>query len=190
MLRERAAANGKDKKNAPAPRTGVLKQAVTVPNFWTDELMLSSVILSSKAEQLTAPLPEAEAAANPYVFGQTKIIPSYDKKFTKKDELSILFLVYNTAPDKTTNKPDVTVDYNFYQKTKDGEKFFNKTNPQQFNAQTLPPQFDVTAGHQLVGGLSVPLTSFPEGDYRLEIKVTDKAGNKSKTENVPFTIGS
>ena len=34
----------------------------------------------------------------------------------------------------------------------------------------------------------VPLGSFPEGDYRLEVKVTDKLGNKTITENVPFTV--
>jgi hypothetical protein len=86
-------------------------------------------------------------------------------------------------------KPDVTIDYNFYVKNPDGtEKFFNKTNPQAFNAGTLPPQFDQSAGHQLVGGQEVPLASFPEGTYRLEIKVTDKLANKNLTENVTFTV--
>ena len=36
--------------------------------------------------------------------------------------------------------------------------------------------------------LSIPLASFPAGDYRLEIKVTDKAGNKTLTQNVAFTV--
>jgi hypothetical protein len=46
----------------------------------------------------------------------------------------------------------------------------------------------VAAGHQLPGSLVVPLTSFPAGDYRLEIKVTDKASGKSVTQNVSFTV--
>ncbi|HEY3380976.1 MAG TPA: hypothetical protein VGK32_04365 [Vicinamibacterales bacterium] len=186
LVRERSA-NSKDKK-APPPRTVVAKQAVTVPNYWNDELATSSVLIASKTEQLTAALPEAEISANPYVFGLTRLTPSPDNKFTKKDELSILFLVYNNGIDKTSNKPNVTVDYNFYTKKDGAEKFFNKTNPQNFDAQTLPPQFDVNAGHQLVGGLSVPLTSFPEGEYRLEIKVTDKVTGKSKVENSTFTV--
>ena len=170
------------KKNTPPPPGGLVKQRVTVPNFWADELMLSSVILSNKTEQ-AAP---TDAAA-PYVFGTTKITPSRDNKFAKTDELSIIFQIYNTAT-AAGGKPDVTVDYNFYQKTGGAEKFFNKTNPQAFNAETLPPQFDLAAGHTLVGGLSIPLASFPEGEYRLEIKVTDKASSKTKVENVSLTV--
>jgi hypothetical protein len=44
------------------------------------------------------------------------------------------------------------------------------------------------AGHQLQAGQAVPLTSFPEGDYRLEIKVTDKLANKSLTRDVNFSV--
>ena len=34
----------------------------------------------------------------------------------------------------------------------------------------------------------MPLASFPEGDYRLEIKVTDKIANKSLTRDVNFSV--
>jgi hypothetical protein len=36
----------------------------------------------------------------------------------------------------------------------------------------------------------VPLTSFPEGEYRLEIKVTDKLADKIVTRNVNFTVSA
>jgi len=91
--------------------------------------------------------------------------------------------------DVLSYKPDVTVEYNFYQKPAGApEKFFNKTNPQALNAQTLPPNFDLAAGHQLQSGQAVPLASFPEGDYRLEIKVTDKIANKTLTREINFTV--
>jgi hypothetical protein len=82
----------------------------------------------------------------------------------------------------------VVVEYNFYAKEAGAEKFFNKTNPQNLNAQTLPPQFDFAAGHQLQTGQAVPLGSFPEGEYRLEIKVTDKLANKTLTRDVNFSV--
>jgi len=56
------------------------------------------------------------------------------------------------------------------------------------NAQTLPANFDAEAGYQLVGGQTIPLTSFPEGDYRLEIKVTDNKATKSLTRDVLFSV--
>ncbi len=96
-------------------------------------------------------------------------------------------LIYNAKMD-SQNKPDVSVEYNFYAKSGGAEKFFNKTNPQSLNAQTLPPQFDFAAGHQLQSGQAVPLASFPEGDYRLEIKVTDKIANKTLTRDVNFSV--
>jgi hypothetical protein len=111
-------------------------------------------------------------------------------KFSTKGELSIFMLIYNPKVDPM-NKPDVTVEYNFYQKPAgQPEKFFNKTNPQALNGQTLPPQFDMTQGHQLQTGQAVPLASFPEGDYRLEIKITDKLANKTVTRDVNFTVTS
>ena len=34
----------------------------------------------------------------------------------------------------------------------------------------------------------MPLASFPEGEYRLEIKVTDKIANKTLTREITFTV--
>jgi hypothetical protein len=97
-------------------------------------------------------------------------------------------LVYNPQID-SAKKPDVTVEYSFYLKAAGGEKFFNRTSPQSLNAKTLPEQFDLAAGHQLQTGQAVRLASFPEGEYRLEIKVTDKIASKSLTRDVNFTVG-
>jgi hypothetical protein len=101
-----------------------------------------------------------------------------------------VFLIYTPVLGED-KKPDISVEYSFFQKLASeatGEKFFNKTNPQVFSAKTLPPQFDTAAGHQLVAGQSLPLGSFPEGEYRLEIKVNDKLSGKSVTHNVVFFV--
>lgn len=116
---------------------------------------------------MTSPVSPAQQQEQPYNFGTMRVVPSADMKLKKSSELQVLFWVYG-AGDKG-GKPDLTIEYNFHQKTGDAEKYFNKTAPQELNAQTLPPQFDVNAGHQLPGSLVVPLASFPEGDFRLEI---------------------
>ncbi len=179
----------KPPKNAPAPKMSVLKQDVTVPDFWNaSELNTSSVIVASRIDPLPAPLTPQQQADRPYALGSMEIVPAFETKFTKKGELSTFMLIYNPKVD-SANKPDVTVEYNFYQKPSgQPEKFFNKTSPQNLNAQTLPPNFDFSAGHQLQTGQAVPLASFPEGDYRLEIKITDKIGNKTLTRDVNFTV--
>ncbi|MCA1563776.1 MAG: hypothetical protein LC804_27200 [Acidobacteria bacterium] len=182
-VRERVAAGAQ----GAAPKMAVVKQEVSVPNFWSNELTTSSLILADNVEPVTEPPARDQQNEHPYTLGTTKIVPAVDNKFSKKEELAIIFLVYNPSlsPEK---KPDVEVEYSFQQKTTEGEKYFNRTEPQKFNAQTLPPQFDLNAGHQLVVGQSVPLASFPEGDYRLDIKVTDKLAGKALTREVVFTV--
>jgi hypothetical protein len=174
-------------KNAPAPKASVLKHEITVPDFWNGDLNTSTVIIAQRIDPLPAPLTPQQQADRPYALGSMEIVPAPDTKFTKKSELSTFMLIYNPKTD-SANKPDVMVEYNFYAKAGGTEKFFNKTQPQNLNAQTLPPQFDLAAGHQLQTGQAVPLASFPEGDYRLEIKVTDKVANKSLTREVNFTV--
>lgn len=188
-LKERPPIDAKDREKM-ATRTGVLKQTLTVPNYWTNELATSTVIIADKVEPLTQPLTRQEQIEQPYTFGQTQIVPARTNSFPKKGELSVVFLIYNTGLD-AGKKPDVAVDYSFYQKVataENGEKFFNKTNPQVFSAKTLPPQFDPALGHQLVAGQSLPLGAFPEGEYRLEIKVSDKLAGKTVTHSVQFVV--
>lgn len=179
----------RNNNNAPAApaagKVGLLRHEITVPDFGQGDLQTSSVIVARSVEQVAAA--PADQESNPYVFGPMRIVPSPDGKFGKSAELSVIFWIYG-AQAAASGKPDVTIDYSFYQKTGDSEKYFNKTAPQQLNAQTLPPEFSVAAGHQLPGSLVVPLTSFPASDYRLEIKVTDKASGKSVTQNVNFTV--
>lgn len=177
-----------DEKAASQPgKIGILHRMMTVPDFNKPELSTSTVILASSIEPLQTPLKPEEQAENPYTFGPMKITPSQDGKFAKSGELNVVFWIYGAA-DAGNGKPDVTVEYNFYQKTGDMEKYFNKTAPQALNATTLPPEFSAAAGHQLPGSLVVPLMSFPAGDYRLEIKITDKTSGKSTTQNVNFTV--
>jgi hypothetical protein len=177
-------------KNAPPPKMSLIKQNVSVPDFWNGDLATSSVIVAQRIDPLAAPLTPQQQADRPYALGQMEIVPTFETKFTKKSELSTFMLIYNPKVD-ANNKPDVSVEYNFYQRQAgQPEKFFNKTNPQNLNAQTLPPQFDLAAGHQLQSGQAVPLASFPEGDYRLEIKITDKIANKTLTREINFTVNA
>jgi hypothetical protein len=175
----------RDKKEGA--KTALVKREVEVPDLWSGELTTSSMILTDRMEPLQAPLSRDQQIERPYALGSVEIVPALDSKIPKSEVLSLFFLVYNTQVD-ADKKPNITIDYNFHQKVGTGEKYFNKTSPQDFNAETLPPQFDFEAGHQLVAGQSVPLASFPEGDYRLEVRITDKLANKTVTRNVEFTV--
>ena len=165
----------------------MIKEAVSVPNLWTTELQTSSVLVADLIEPLAEPLTPAEQSQQPYTLGTTRIVPKHGRSFGKQDELSLILLVYN-AQLTSEQKPDLTIEYNFHLRTGAGEEFFNKTDPEQFNAQTLPPGFDVALGHQIVAGQSVPLSLFPAGDYRLEIRISDNEAGTSLTRDVHFTV--
>jgi hypothetical protein len=176
----------KGPKPATGPKMGVLKTQVTVPDFWNGELMTSSVIVADKVNVLTAmPSPE-EARERPFVFGAQELIPAADSAFGKDEQLATFFQVYNAALDPA-GKPNLVLEYNFHRTEGGAEKFFNKTAPQEVNASMLPPTFDPTK-FPVPGGIEVPLKSFPEGQYRLEIKVTDKVSGKVVTRDVNFTV--
>jgi hypothetical protein len=182
MAKERLA--DKAPKNTVV-KAGLLKTSVTVPDL-ASEFTTSSILVADKVNMLTAPLSMDEARERPFAFGTQELEPAADMDFTKAEELSIFFQVYNPGLN-AGGKPDLTLEYNFLRKEGTEDKFFNKTNPQAINESNLPPQFD-PAKFPVPGGITVPLKSFPEGEYRLEIKITDKTSNKVLTQNVKFNV--
>jgi len=167
-------------------RRAVVKRTVEVPDLWGGQLTTSSVIVTDRVEPIATPLSAEQQRADPYAIGSARIVPRDVLLYETTDTLSFLFFIYN--PQLIENKPDVTVEYSFHQRTGDGEQFFNATSPQTLNAETLPPQFDMSTGHRLSAGQNVPLSAFPEGTYRLEIKVTDNTASASIMRNVGFTV--
>ena len=165
----------------------MMRRRVFVPDLWNGSLQLSTVLFAEAVEPLDAPLTPEQQMLSPYTLGTTRIVPKFDRSFGKMDDLSLVFLVYNPAL-KDESKPDVTIEYNFHAQTAEGEEYFNQTQPQQFTGETLPPGFDLTLGHQIVAGQTVPLSLFPAGEYRLEIKVTDNARPDELIQNLTFTV--
>ena len=167
----------------------LLSTEITVPNLWSASLETSSVLVAETVEPLQTMLTPEEQLRSPYSLSNIRIEPKHDLDFVNQDELSLMLLVYN--PRLTSDgMPNITVEYNFHKAADGGaEEFFNKTTPQEFNAETLPPGFNVELGHQIVAGQSVPLSLFPSGEYRLEMIITDNESGSMVTRNVAFMVG-
>jgi len=180
VLHERAASG------ATAKAT-VLKQPLDVPNYGNGEFATSSVILAERVEQLPAPLPPDQQSEHPYAFGTSEIVVSPDHKFKKAQELIVLLQIYN--PSFTADKKfSLEAAYTFYRQDTGGEKRFNSTEPQGLTPDSMGPGFDPSGNSAIQAGQAIPLQSFPEGTYRLEIKITDKLNAKVLTQNVNFTV--
>jgi hypothetical protein len=172
---------------AAAGKTAVLKQPLDVPNYATTEFSTSTVILADRVDQLPTPITPDAQSEHPYAFGQTEIVVSPDHKFRKPQELIVLLQIYNPmlTPEKKFN---LEATYTFYRQDAGTEKRFNSTEPQIFSSETMGAGFDPSGNSSIQAGQGVPLQSFPEGTYRLEIKITDKLTSKVLTQNVNFTV--
>jgi len=175
-------------ERAPGGKSAVLKQALDVPNYAGPELMTSTIILAERVEQLTAPIATDQQSEHPYAFGLTEIVVSPERRFKKSQELIVLFQIYN--PNLTAERKfSLEATYTFYRMDGGAEKKFNSTEPQQFTNDTMGPNFDPTGSTSSIqAGQGIPLQSFPEGSYRLEVKVTDKQSTKTLTQNINFSV--
>jgi len=179
---------GDDDGDEPTTPILLMRHRLEVPDFWTPQLATSTMHLNEGAtEYLNAPLTPQQQVASPYTFGTMRLVPKIGTNYSQQEILALLFLVYNPRLVDGT-KPDVTVNYEFHRQTPEGEEFFNRTADQEFNDQTLGPDFDLTLGDQVIAGQEIPLRIFPPGDYRLEITVTDNVAESSLTHQVTFSV--
>ena len=204
-LRERA-------PDPAAPRSrlkaGVLKQPLSVPDFWSGELATSSVILADRIEALPEAPGADEVLERPYAIGTNEIHPAESASFRKDRELIVVFLIYNAmvSPDRDF---DVRVDYHLFRSVpraalppgtpaayaggehpepRPGEEYVTHTNPQRFNPSLMGARFDPEAGHPMMAGQGILLSSFQEGEYRLGITVTDLIARRTLSRDVMFRV--
>ncbi len=161
----------------------VLKRTLVIPDFWSDQLMLSSLMLVREVRTLTAPLPAAQQIERPFVFGQAEVVPVTAASLTPDDALSIVYQICNYgAPDA-----DLRAEYTFY-RTGDGpRRLFNRTEPQLLSDADLPPAQPWT--NQAFAMQTVSLASFAPGRYELEVVVRDRLTQASATSSVAFAVG-
>ncbi len=169
-------------------RTSIAKRAVTVPDLSGGLLSTSSVMRIERMGLHATPLTAPERASRPYAMGTMEVVPAWRSTYSTSETMSLFFIVYGASVAPETGKPNVTVDYEFYRTTGGTETFFNRMPRKAFDADTLPPQFDLALGHQLVAERSLPLQSFPPGDYRVEILVSDRVSGQTLTRDVAFSV--
>jgi len=174
-----------EKGDKGIPKASVLRQELSVPDL-SKGLALSSVILADRVEPAPATTRQRNQLDAPFDIAGTRITPSATSRLRKGDELTVVYYIYHPAAG-SGGRPDLLAEYTFYSNNAGVEQLFKRSAPQVFNAETLPATFD-PAMHQIMGGQSVPLGSFPLGDYRLEVKVTDRVTNTTTVNSATFSV--
>lgn len=177
----------RDRKLGP-PKSVVMTQSLSVPDL-NKALTTSTVILAKALDPAPEQLTPQQQLEQPFTISGYRMTPSFLSSIPQSGELLFVFVIYNEGV-AASGKPDLDVEYNFFRAAED--KPFTKLATQSFNATTLPGQFDIKLGHQVFVGQGIPLKSaamtFAPGDYRLEIKITDKTSSQTILRNVPFTV--
>jgi len=180
----------------------VLKQALTVPDFWTGELAASTVILADGIDTV-APVSGDDVLERPYAVGTNEIHPAATTSFRRSRELIVVFLIYNPTVSAEKNF-DIEVNYHLFRRddaapggsasdteahppARAGERYITRTPPQRFKPSVMGSGFDPVTG-PILAGQGILLSSFQEGEYRLGITVTDLTSRQSLTRDVTFSV--
>ena len=200
-LRERAAdplASDRRLKGA------VLKQPLTVPDFWTGELATSTIMLADRIDPIAIPVTGDDVLDRPYVIGSNEVHRAAGVTFRRDRELIVVFLIYNptVSPDRSF---EIEVDYHLFRKdgaaaqtadaaadgdhppARAGERYVTRTTPQRFKPGVMAADFDPASG-PIMAGQGILLSSFQDGEYRLGITVTDVMSRKSLSRDVTFKV--
>ncbi len=169
-------------------RTGVLARPLLVPDLNGPALELSSLIVAERVESLPAPLVRRMQSRRPYAIGSIDIMPASSPSFAAEDEPTLVFQIYNASLD-ARHKPDVSVEY-VVSKEEAGGRFLPiaRLEAQEFNARTLPADFDPRAGHELGVLTGIPVSALGSGTYLLEVTVTDRLASRSIDAEVDFAV--
>jgi len=146
---------------------------IEIPNFWTDELVVSSPILTGNVENIGM---VSKEDVSTFIFGQFRANPRWNMVFRRSETLNFLYKIYNF---KTENKKcsiltEITI--------KSDKKSYQL--PPDTNEMEIPEG----ATQALVGGYPVPLNLIEPGKYELTIKITDKIANITKEVKAEFEV--
>ncbi len=145
-----------------------------VPDFWTQELALSSLLVSSQVKEVIAKAKKEEF--NVFSLGRYSLLPIYSHELSKEESLNIFYYIYNPALDENQNC-SLTIKLGL----QSGEKKF-ELNPQK-RQKKVGEEGALLEGHQ------IPLSALPEsGEYQLTIKVTDEIAKKTVSKKLKFIL--
>ncbi len=161
-------------KDAVGGRVGVLSRAVTAPAYSSDELELSSLLLSDTI----VPLKEVPEADEMFVLGDVRVRPSLDRVFPADKLMGVYLQVYNAGFDQQTLKPSLRVRYRLLQ---GGKEIFQSVDEAGESIQFVSTQRIV-----LTRGFSP--AQLGVGRYRVVVEVFDLITNQSAEIGDEFEI--
>ncbi len=147
---------------------------IQVPDFWTQELALSSLLASAQVREKE--VADKKAEFDVFSMGRYALLPRFSPGYKKDESLNLFYYIYNMARDENQNC-SLLIEIELQK----GEKRFD-LNPQR-------RQRNVAEGAAILEGTRIPLSALPEGgEYELRVKVTDELTQKKAEEKIKFSL--
>jgi VWFA-related protein len=162
---------------------GKYEMPLVIEPFDGHKFHLSGVALSDQMQpvsQLTADLGEALLEERtPLVVNGVELIPSPDNHFKRDEKVGLYVEVYEPL---MTNRypPRVGIIYNLIDR---------KTNQQVYTSNTVPVDANKEQNNPVIPvGVLLPLEKLQAGNYRIEVRARDGAGNVSPLHTADFVL--
>ena len=150
---------------------GVRQVGFEVPEFPTDRLSTSGIVLAAKLENLGHGV-----AGGPFWIGTTKVIPNISGVFRRSDPVGVYLQVYNAGIDQTSLRPAADAEYVLL---KDGKEL----------SKQLEDWRDINdAGQRLTLTRLIDTRSLAPGEYEIQVRIRDHVTNQTITPSAKFTI--
>ncbi len=169
-------------------KMGTFESHFTVPDLAADTsgLKMSSIIWSSQREPIKAAVGAAqtvsrrEAAANPLIVGDEKLIPNITRVFRRNQNLYVTFDVYDALPDPANPR---------LRRVKVSLDLFNAKGTKAFEIGPLDEKdLADTRPETVAVKIQVPLKDLAPGRYTCQFNVIDEAGRKFAFPRAPIVI--
>jgi hypothetical protein len=171
----------------PGTAPHVARRSLSMAPASTARLTLSSVIIADEVSVRETPVPSTNQTAHPYSIGATDIVPARDHVLTPDERLALVVQVINASA-SAAGKPDIAMAFAVFRREGNREQAVGTLAPQVYNELTMPFDFDLRKGHPVFAAVAVPLQTFKRGEYRLEVRATDRLAATSATTEVGFTV--
>lgn len=173
-----------DGATAAGPPFGVGRYTLSVPDYDSGDLALSSLVRFSNVVPLQGPPTAEQLDQDPYIFGTNRFVRQWDTTYGRGGDIAFIFWIYGADADRG-GVPDLNVQFDFNRVTADGVEPFTRMQPIEINGDN-PPPFAASEGIAVPNG--APLASFEPGEYQLVITVDDQRGDETVTEEFNFTV--
>lgn len=161
-------------KDPVSGKVGVVSRAVSPPSYTSEDLEVSSLVLSDTIVRLTD-IPQSDEM---FVLGDMRVRPSLDRVFPTDKLMGVYFQVYNAAFDQQTLEPSLRVRYRLLRGNEELVRLEDEAGESTQFISTERIVLSRTFSPALLG----------VGKYRIVVEIFDMVGNQSAQIGDEFEI--